>query len=66
MSAKNSLITICLVVLTICGLAITYGFVKRNMDLYNKNVQPTVEECEDYTPLSVDEAVELFEEEKYT
>ena len=65
MSAKNSLITICLVVLTICALALTYGFVKRNLDLYNKDIQPTVEECEDYTPLSVEEAVELFEEEKY-
>lgn len=65
MSAKNSLITICLVVLTIYGLAITYGFVRRNLDLYNKEGQPTVEECEKYTPLTVEEAVELFEEEKY-
>lgn len=65
--SKNNWILLCAIIITLCVAVFTYGYVKQNLPVYT--TEQTSEDSdivEEYQPLTVEEAVSLFKEEKYT
>ena len=64
--SKNNWILLCAIILAVCGLVFTYGYVKQNISVYTTETPEDLGIVEEYQPLTVEEAVALYKNEKYT